>query len=365
MIVRMSCISAFLFCCAAMLVSQPHEPSGRSVWTGLGQRGGKVSISEMMKGARILAGTCANVGAGESVLIVADAPMMPIAEAVAAAVRERQAEPVIALMPTRTVDAEEPPRTIAAAMKSADVIFSAVSVSITHTRATKEAVAAGARAIALTAFTQEMMVSGGIEADFPSIRIACKAMGARLARASSARITTRQGTDLSFQLQGRRVNVMPGVVERGELSPVPNAEVNVSPVEGSANGVLVVDASIPYLGIGLLRQPIRFTVRNGFITGIEGGDPGQAGTLRAAWERQADSNVYNIAEMGIGMNPKCRFVGAMLEDEGVLGSIHIGTGTNITLGGHIQARSHYDLIMKSPTLYLDGETVIEDGQLKM
>jgi len=69
--------------------------------------------------------------------------------------------------------------------------------------------------------------------------------------------------------------------------------------------------------------------------------------------------------MGIGMNPKCRFVGAMLEDEGVLGSIHIGTGTNITLGGHIQARSHYDLIMKSPTLYLDGETVIEDGQLKM
>lgn len=362
--VRMSCLAVCLLCCTAMPGLRLREASGKHAGWELRQGRREISLQEMMRGARILAGTCANVRPGESVLIVADAPMMPIAEAVAAAVREREAEPVIALMPTRTVDAEEPPRTIAAAMKSADVVFTAVSISITHTRATKEAVAAGARAIALTAFTREMMVSGGIEGDFSSIRIACKAMGARLTRGRSVRITSKEGTDLSFQIQGRRVNVMPGVVERGELSPVPNAEVNVSPVEATANGVLVVDASIPYLGIGLLRQPIRFAVRNGFITGVEGGDPGQAGTLRAAWERQTDPNVYNIAEMGIGMNPNCRFVGVMLEDEGVLGSTHIGTGTSITLGGRVQARSHYDLIMRSPTLYLDGETVIEDGRLK-
>ncbi|MFH1573988.1 MAG: leucyl aminopeptidase [Acidobacteriota bacterium] len=317
-----------------------------------------------MKGARKLVSLCADVQPGETVLIVADSRMMSIARVLAAAVEERKAEPVIAVITQRSADSTEPPEAVAAAMKSADVIFSAVSISITHTRAVKDAVAAGARAIALTAFTEEMMVSGGIDADFVEIEKACRVVGDRLARAKTVRLTSREGTDLTFQVQGRKVNVMAGIVGPGEFSPVPNAEVNVSPLEGTANGVLVADASIPYLGIGLLRQPIRFTVRDGFIVAIEGGDPEQAGKLRAAWKSQADPNVYNIAEMGIGMNPKCRFMGIMLEDEGVLGSVHIGTGTNITLGGTIQARSHYDLIMRAPTLTLDGEVLIDEGRLK-
>ncbi|NJD19503.1 MAG: leucyl aminopeptidase [Gemmatimonadetes bacterium] len=319
----------------------------------------------MMKGARKLVSVSADVQPGEDVLIIADGPMQSVADVLAAAVVERGAEPVVAVIRQRGVDATEPPAAVAAAMKSADVIYSAVSISITHTQAMKDALAAGARAIALTAFTEEMLVSGGIDADFARVREDCNAVGERLSKAKIARITSAAGTDLTFSVENRRVNVMPGIVGRGQLSPVPNAEVNVSPVEGTANGTLVVDASIPYLGIGLLEQPIRFTVRDGMITEIEGGDPQQVETLRSAWRDQADPNVYNIAEMGIGMNPMCRFKGLMLEDEGVLGSIHIGTGTNITLGGTVKARSHYDLIMKAPTLLLDGEVLIQDGQIRM
>ncbi|HZK67629.1 MAG TPA: leucyl aminopeptidase, partial [Chloroflexota bacterium] len=101
------------------------------------------------------------------------------------------------------------------------------------------------------------------------------------------------------------------------------------------------------------------------IVDIQGGDPEQVARLKGAWEAQADPNVYNVAEMGIGMNPNCRFTGIMLEDEGVLGSIHIGTGTNITLGGTVKAKSHYDLIMSKPTLDLDGDVLIQDGELRL
>lgn len=323
------------------------------------------TFAEMMKGARTLVGPCTNVKPGESVLIVTDASMMTIAQLLASATRERQAEPVIAVIEQRSSDSTEPPRSVAEAMRVSDVIFSPVSISITHTRAVKEAAAAGARAIALTAVTEEMMVSGGLEADFSRVKERCRAVGERMSKAREAHITTREGTDLTFRVEGRRVNVMPCVVEPGEFSPAPTAEVNFSPMEGTAKGVIVADASIPYLGIGLLKQPIRFPVRDGFIVGIEGGDPEQVATLRGTWEKQADPNVYNVAEMGIGMNPNCRFTGIMLEDEGVLGSIHIGTGTNITLGGTVKARSHYDLIMARPTLELDGEVVIQDGQLRM
>ena len=323
-----------------------------------------VTRDQMMKGARKLVSVSTDVQPGENVLIVADGPMRSIAEVLAAAVVERGAEPVIAVIRQRGVDATEPPPAVAAAMKSSDVIFSSVSISITHTQAIKDALAAGARAIALTAFTEEMMASGGIDGDFVRIREDCETVGDRLSGAKIARITSPSGTELTFSVEDRRVNVMPGIAGPGQLSPVPNAEVNVSPVEGTANGTLVVDASIPYLGIGLLKQPIRFTVRDGMITDIEGGDPEQVEKLRSAWREQADPNVYNIAEVGIGMNPMCQFKGLMLEDEGVLGSIHIGTGTSITLGGTVKARSHYDLIMRAPTLTLDGEVLIQDGQIR-
>ena len=317
------------------------------------------TIEEMMTGARKLVGQCTSVKSGENVLIVADRGMTPIAEAISIAARERGAEPVIAVIDQRASDSTEPPRPVAEAMKASDVVFSAVGISITHTRAVKDAVAAGSRAIVLTAVSEEMMVHGGLEADFDQVKVTCRAVGARMARARDVRITSDLGTDLSFRVEGRRVNVMPCVVAPGEFSPAPTAEVNFSPIEGTANGMIVADASIPYLGIGLLKAPVRFTVRDGFIVEIEGGDPEQVATLKAAWEKQADPNVYNVAEMGIGMNPKCRFTGIMLEDEGVLGSIHIGTGTNITLGGTVKAKSHYDLIMAKPTLFLDGEVLIE------
>lgn len=323
------------------------------------------TAEEMMKGARTLVGPCTNVKPGETVLIVTDTPMVSIAQVLAAATKEKGAEPVIAIIDQRHSDSTEPPRPVAEAMKAADVIFSAVSISITHTQAVKDAVAGGARAIALSAVTEEMLVSGGLEADFDQVKVACRAVGARMAKAREVRVTSREGTDLAFRVEGRRVNVMPCVVEPGEFSPAPTAEVNFSPIEGSANGLVVADASIPYLGIGLLKSPVRFTIRDGFIVDIQGGDPEQVARLKGAWEAQADPNVYNVAEMGIGMNPNCRFTGIMLEDEGVLGSIHIGTGTNITLGGTVKAKSHYDLIMSKPTLYLDGDVLIQDGELRL
>lgn len=70
-----------------------------------------------------------------------------------------------------------------------------------------------------------------------------------------------------------------------------------------------------------------------------------------------------MAENGIGLNPKCKFMGFMLEDEGVYGSAHIGIGTSITLGGTVKASCHYDLIMKDASLVADGRNILKDGKL--
>lgn len=319
--------------------------------------------TRMMRGAKAILDKCAVVQPNEKVLIITDTKLINIGQVLAAAAYERDAEPILTVIKPRDMDGQEPPEPVAEAMKSADVVLAPVSRSITHTRAVKEAAEAGARILVMTAFTERLMISGGIEADFKAQRPICQRLGNLFTAAQTARLTTPVGTDLTMNISGRRGNALTCVVdEPGLFSPVPNIEANVSPVEGSAQGRIVVDASIPYIGIGLLRQPVEMTVEKGFITEIRGGE--QAEKLKRDLEEKGDPNVYNIAELGVGLNPKSEMTGIMLDDEGVLGSCHIGIGTNITLGGTLKASVHYDLVMWGPTLELDGEIVIERGNLK-
>jgi 2,5-dihydroxypyridine 5,6-dioxygenase len=314
----------------------------------------------MSRGARTAVEVCAGVAKGERALVITDTTMLPIAEAVARAVVAVGAEPVVAIMPPRDADGQEPPDPVAAAMVKSDVFFAVVSKSITHTKSVRDAAQAGSRGVMLTQFSEEMMVHGGLEADFRDLAPLCQKMAAAMAGAKLIRLTTRMGTDLTLSAEGRPGNALTCMVGKGQFSPIPNVEANVSPIEGSAQGVIVADASIPYTGIGVLREPVTVRVKDGNIVDVSGGD--QAKMLRDAWADKKDPLVYNVAELGVGLNPKCHFCGLMLEDEGVFGSVHIGTGTNITLGGHVKAACHYDLIMTGATIVADGRTILKDGQ---
>ena len=315
----------------------------------------------MAKGARTIVEVCAGTKPGEKAVIVTEPCMMPIAESIAGAVIAAGAEPVITVMTPRESDGQEPPETIAAAMKASNVFFNVVRTSITHTRATRDAAAAGSRGMMMTQFSEEMLMGGGINADFRAIAPQCQAVAKALEGAETIHLTTPHGTDLTFSAKGRPGNALTCLIGPGLFTTVPTIEANVSPLEGTAEGTIVADASIPYIGIGLLREPITFKVEKGMIVSFSGGP--QADILRRNWESKNDPLVYNVAEMGIGLNPDCRFIGYMLEDEGVYGSVHIGTGTNITLGGVTKAACHYDLIMTGATIIADGRTILKDGKV--
>lgn len=315
----------------------------------------------MARGARTIVQTCAQVKPGDLVVILTESGMVSIANSVASEVQKVDAEPVIISILPRDSDGQEPPNIVANAILNSNVFISAVKTSITHTNAVKNAVENGTRGILLTQFTEQLLIGGGIEADFKQIAPICKKYARLLEVGNNVHLTTRKGTDLTFSAEGRRGNALYGIVEPGQFSTIPTIEANCSPVEGSANGVIVADASIPYIGIGLLKEPVTCVVKNGMIDSIDGGY--QAKMLSENLESKEDPFVYNIAEMGIGLNPKCSFKGIMLEDEGVLGSVHIGIGTNITLGGTVTASLHYDLIMRRGTIEIDGQVILKDGIL--
>jgi leucyl aminopeptidase (aminopeptidase T) len=314
------------------------------------------------RGARVLVGTCARVRPGEQVVIVTDAERADIAEALRAEAASSGARPTVIVPPARSIDNEEPSPPAAAALRAADVIFLPVSLALAHTVAVREAIAAGARVLSMTAFTPRMMREGGLFADFAARRPVCLHLAALMTSASTVRVTNPAGTDLTLGIAGRTANSHACLLDGPGFTAVPNIEANIAPADGTGNGEFVADGSIPYYGVGVLREPVHFTVRDGFVRDIRGGE--QARVLRDLLARQDDPYVYNLAQFAMGLNEQCTdFTGEMLNDEGVNGTVHIGIGTSASLGGGVQAKTHFDAICRAPSVWLDAAQVIRDGRV--
>ena len=319
------------------------------------------SVQEM-KGASIVVDTCAGVQPDEDVLVVSDWEVAGVAERVAAAANERDANVTMSLMDPRKYDGNEPEPSVAAAMLEADVIITPVHRSITHSSAAAAAKAAGARIISMVKFTPEQLTTGGLYADYEGMRPHCEEMARKFSEADEARVTSPQGTDVIVGLEGRDGNAHPGIAtEPGEFTALVHIEANISPVEGTAEGTVVFDGAIPNLDIGVLEESVHMELTDGAVTSVEGGREAQR--IADVWAEHDDPAVYNIAQLAVGMNPECpEFNGWFSNDHGRYGNVHFGIGTSSNLGGTTRAPVHFDAVMAAPTLELDGEVVLEDGE---
>ncbi|NPV69598.1 MAG: aminopeptidase [Firmicutes bacterium] len=317
---------------------------------------------EMVKGARTLVDVCAGVRPGERVVVVTDTNKVLIAEVLVSLLVERGLDPIVLVMLPRQSHGQEPPQSVADAILNANVVFAPTTYSMSHSQARLAVCKSGGRFVSMPDYCEDMLVRGGLLADFVQQREVVLKVAQTLTTARCARITTEKGTDLTLCLDGREGRDQSAIcTERGSFGSPPDIEAHIAPVEGTAEGVLVVDGSIPVPEVGVVREPVTLTVREGYIVNIEGG--GEAESLKALLDSTVDRNVFAVGEFGIGLNPEARFIGCMLEDEGVFGTIHIGFGSNSTIGGRIRTVMHTDCVVKKPTVYLDGVTLIRDGHL--
>jgi aminopeptidase len=119
----------------------------------------------------------------------------------------------------------------------------------------------------------------------------------------------------------------------------------------------VVDGSMA--GVGLVRTPIRITIEDGYATTITGGE--EADRLRALLDAHG-REARTVAEFGIGTNDRARLTGVILEDEKVMGTIHIAFGDNKSMGGSVRVASHLDGLVTAPTVYFDDRLIMDRGQ---
>ena len=300
---------------------------------------------------------CLGVRSGEQVLVVTDPAKLPIATALVAGARGMGAEAVLLEMAERETHGTEPPGAVAAAMLECDVLIAPTAKSLSHTEARRAACEKGVRAATMPDITTEMLART-MSADFDAVRRRSRAVAQLLTDGSEVRITSHKGSDLTLSIEGREAISDDGDLrEKGAFGNLPAGEGFVAPVEGRTNGRLVIDGTI--WPLGLLQDPLVVDFESGYATGI--GGPG-AERFRAALEPYG-REAFAVAELGIGTNEAATLTGNVLEDEKILGTIHLAVGDNHSFGGTVRVPSHQDGIVLDPTVWIDDKVVLEGGKL--
>jgi len=313
---------------------------------------------ELSTAALIAVRDCMGTRAGEKVLVVTDEPLRKIGYALFAAARSLGSEVFLVEMLPRKTNGEEPPPEIASLMAGVDVVLCPTSKSLTHTDARRAASAAGARVGTLPGVTEEIMVRC-MNADYHRIAARTFRLCELMEKASTVRVTAPAGTDIILPIRGRKAHASSGIFrEKGQWGNLPTGEAYLAPVEGESNGVVVVDGAMA--GVGIVREPIRIEVEKGFAAGITGGE--EAARLASLFEAHG-RDARNVAEFGIGTNDRAILTGIILEDEKVMGTIHIAFGDNKSMGGTVRVASHLDGMVTRPTVWFDDLNVMEDGRL--
>lgn len=234
---------------------------------------------------------------------------------------------------------------------------------MTHTTARQAACETGARGATLPGITPEVW-NGALTANYGTVKqisnnlfdiIRGARRTVRFDRYSRERVTveTPSGTNLSLKIDSEHFEIDTGIYHKnGEFGNLPAGEVD-GPVI-SAEGVVVIDHC--------LQAP------KGAIIEIEDGRALSIDTeseLADAFESVLGAR--QVAELGIGTNPQATLIGNILQDEKSMGTCHVAFGDNTSYvpSDHKISNSspvYYDIILKSPTVTIDGTVVLKKGE---
>ena len=323
-------------------------------------------MNDLSRAAKQVVEVGMRVKPGESFLIIADSYAIPtrFAQNVFDAANAIGVDTALALMTPRRIAGHEPPAPIAAAMKSSDaVVYIIEKIGLAHTDARKEANEAGARTASFYTEPGEDYLK---DLDFTiddtdAIAQRTLMVAEAFSKAESVRVTSPLGTDLTLSVEGREGGALYPCGDEALFTTNPEfAEAMVSPVEGTAEGVIVIDAAMVGWGV-LLRKPLRLQVKGGRVVDIEG-NPEDVEKLRKIIS--TDSNADNIAEFAIGTSHKhLPVLQGFRLDVGRLGFVHFGLGRNNDIGGETYSKIHIDGLMTPPTVELDDIRLVDNGKL--
>jgi leucyl aminopeptidase (aminopeptidase T) len=241
-------------------------------------------------------------------------------------------------------------------MKNSDVFIAPTKKSISHTAARINANKAGARGATLPGITEEVWKSS-LQADYSQVGEITDTVWDILAEHEEIRVKTPSGTDLRLWVDMEYFDKDIGLIhEAGDFGNLPAGEVDGGVLK--AEGTLVIDHA-PFLPED--NESAELEIKGTEVVAVK--NAGQK--LRDAFDKVEGSR--NIAEFGFGTNPEATLIGNILQDEKVLGTIHIAFGDNTSYfpeshERHSPCEIHWDFVSEKPTVWFGDEKVLDSGE---
>jgi len=308
---------------------------------------------------------------GESFVITADTESDPrVVDATARAAFSRGAKPMVIWMASplgvgKAADPLLPLEALTAVLKEADAWVEFNNKWLLYSTPFDIAMQENKklRYLCLVGMDTEMMVRVIGRVDFKVLKDFEELVTAKTLKAKHVRMTTPAGEDVEFDMDPTRpISCETGYVD----TPGPHmmaGQIGWAPVFESINGTIVFDGSL-VPPVGLLKTPVRLTVKNGEVIKIEGSS--EAAQFEAWLKSFNHPQMFKLAHVCYGFNPGARLTGNILEDERVWGGTEWGLGQVGPMylpPKGILAPSHTDGICLNTSVWLDDKQITDKGRV--
>lgn len=319
-------------------------------------------MTDHIKTSTYLLNHCGALRAGEKLLLIADETTSDLIEYFIRGAKILGAHVEYAVIPAASRHGVEPSDKVAARMLQFDLVAAITHKSIAHTRARLALNAKGGRFLSMPGYSYSLLEDPALLVDYHAQFPLTCSISEAFTIGSAVRVRSKAGTNISLNISGRNGNCCPGFVnEKYSLGSPPDIEANVSPVEEDSEGVVVVDGSVATEELGILETPIILQIHGGRIVRFESKNPEYVRICEEIFTRIGNPMAYVLAECGVGLNPAAKLTGNMLTDEGVLGCVHFGFGSNATVGGKNDVPFHLDFVFRQASLWIDDLPILIDG----
>ncbi len=320
-----------------------------------------------------------NLRRDQNLLVFVEAGALEVVEALARGGRELGISVTAFFVPrvlqTESRQGKGLPLPVEAAIREADAILSCLSdqpelrdygLRVLHTSWSRRAKVAHAPNLTLEGLRLA-------DVDYNPLAEQARVLALTLILGKRIEIATtdsrKQEHRLSLRISGwsNPPGINDGVLRDGSWGDLLPGQVYIVPRTGE--GQIVVNGALPGRVLGANEELI-LTFRDGRLAGIEPEDSPAARHLRdtqfAYAERRGDPNWGSLAEIGFGLNPAVQdLCGVSAMDNKKAHTIHIGLGQNTTIGGDIESLIHCDLVIRRPTVFVNGRLIMKRGDWRI
>ena len=206
------------------------------------------------------------------------------------------------------------------------------------------------------------MMQAATSVDYPKLARTGRALMDSLRDARSLTVKGPEGTNLSFDVSGRRWRLSDGVIDEEDMrnenfdDEIPAGSLSMAPLEDSARGSVTFNTDTPIMGTKVTE--LRLGFKDGRVTRFSGNR--SAARLKRDWE-SGTGDKDRIGYFGIGFNPKAE--AGYLVNTVANGAVSIGIGGNEAIGGKNKPGFFYAGTVTGATVVADGKTILNKGRI--